>query len=148
MLMIIGFASIAAMLPAAMDAQSRNFSRYQAIEAYEIRPGILMMPRYSDDGKVCEVGLEKLHLSEKVVSLDFSLSRKAIDEIVDEMVPSSERGSRIHLLGDRDLAAKGGHSLVTFIEYENVAVRIYSRASPDNEENIAATITWKNRKCK
>jgi hypothetical protein len=38
------------------DQHNSHFSNYKAVEAYEIRPGILMMPRYAKDGSVCEVG--------------------------------------------------------------------------------------------
>ena len=35
-----------------------KFAKYKPVEAYEIQPGILMMPRYSADGQVCEIGIE------------------------------------------------------------------------------------------
>ena len=31
--------------------------------AYEIRPGVLVMPRYAQDGQVWEVGMEKRRYS-------------------------------------------------------------------------------------
>jgi hypothetical protein len=31
-----------------------QFKRYKAVEAYEVRPGVLMMPRYDSGGQVCE----------------------------------------------------------------------------------------------
>jgi hypothetical protein len=47
------------------SAQSSRFSKYKTVEAYEIGPGILMMPNFSSDGQVCEIGLEILHYSPK-----------------------------------------------------------------------------------
>jgi hypothetical protein len=29
-------------------------AKYKAVEAYEVRPGILVFPTYSEDGEVCE----------------------------------------------------------------------------------------------
>lgn len=52
----------------------QRFANYRRIEAYEVRPGILMLPRYTSDGKVCEIGLERLHYSPDLVRLDSGLS--------------------------------------------------------------------------
>jgi len=42
-------------------AQNERLFKYRAVEAYEIRPGILMMPRYSDSHEVCEIVLQRDH---------------------------------------------------------------------------------------
>lgn len=56
--------TIVIMLNATTTAQQR-FAKYPKIEAYEVRPGILMMPRYTVEGEVCEIGLERLNYSHK-----------------------------------------------------------------------------------
>jgi hypothetical protein len=61
--------TILIMLNAVTTAQ-QQFAKYRKIEAYEIRPGILMMPRYTADDRVCEIGLEKLHYSPERIRLD------------------------------------------------------------------------------
>ena len=58
-------AFICVFLPVGASAQSSRFSKYKTLEAYEIGPGILMMPNFSSDGQVCEIGLEILHYSPK-----------------------------------------------------------------------------------
>ena len=72
------------LLPALNTGRER-FAKYKPVEAYEIRQGILMMPRYSADGQVCEIGLEKLHYSPEMIRVDSSLSREEIDQIFDEL---------------------------------------------------------------
>jgi hypothetical protein len=135
----------------AMRSQSDKFPRYKAVEAYEIRPGILMMPSYAADGQVCEIGLERHHYSPEMIHLDSGLSRKEIDEIVDELAPERERGPKEGgLLGD--LISINGGSVTTSLTYENISVEIYSTLLPTKklqiaEEGVAATIKWKNRKC-
>jgi hypothetical protein len=148
---LIGLAGTFMLLFVAMRPQSGKFPSYKTVEAYEIRPGVLMMPRYSADGQVCEIGLERRHYSPEMIRLDSTLSRKEIDEIVDELAPENERGPKeVGLVGD--LVLIDGVGLTTTETYENISVEIDSRLMPSKkleiaEENVAATLTWKNRKC-
>jgi hypothetical protein len=139
------------MLNAATTTQQR-FAKYRKIEAYEVRPGILMMPRYTADNELCEIGLEKLHYSPSLIRLDSGLSRKEINEILDELVPADERGKPSKdTVGN--LITRGGHSLTTIIEFENVSIQIYSATSPSDRKNeitvneVIATVKWKHRIC-
>ena len=129
-----------------------QFSRYRAVEAYEIRPGILMMPRYSVEGQVCEIGLEKLHYSPELIRLDSDLSRQEISQIFDELVPSAERGPRPTSLLEQGMATVSGRGMIDDEEYQNASIRIFGDYSPDGKgggtlDEVAATLTWKNRKC-
>jgi hypothetical protein len=149
---LIGLALAAVLLPTAANPAHEKFAKYKAIEAYEIRPGVLMMPRYSSDGQVCEIGLEKLHYSPETIRLDSSLSRKEIDQIFDELVPAGERGPRSKDFAGA-LITQGGGSLTTNIDFENVSIQIYGAASPADGkggttvDEVAATLKWKNRRC-
>ena len=144
---------VAAMLLLPTSNPDREkFEKYKAIEAYEIRPGILLMPRYSADGQVCEVGLEKLHYSPEKIRLDSSLSRKEIDQIFDELVPSDERGPKPAGILEQGGTTFLGQGMVSDEEYQNISIRIYGIASPSGKggviaDEVAATLTWKNRMC-
>ena len=133
--------------------RSDKFTKYKAVEAYEIRPGILAMPRYSKDGQVCEVGLEREHYSPELIRLDASLSREEIDKIADELAPVDERGAKTKGLTERDLILRDGGSFTTLIDYENVSIMIYGAELPSRhrsqvvQDGLAAVIHWKNRKC-
>jgi hypothetical protein len=137
-------------LNSASIAQDR-FAKYPKIEGYEIRPGILAIPRYTANNEVCEIGLEKLLYSPRVVRLDPSLSRKEIDDILDELVPVAERGASKDPLGN-EITIEG---LVqsTRLNFENVSILIYGGASaysPKKEtivDEMVATVKWKNRTC-
>jgi hypothetical protein len=149
---LVSLAFTAMLLLLSVNPVREQFAKYKAIEAYEIRPGILMIPRYSADGQVCEIGLEELHYSPESIRLDSSLSRKEIDQIFDELVPADERGSRAKDFAGT-LITQGGHSLTTNIDFENVSIQIYGDASPaagkggTTADEVAATLKWKNRKC-
>ena len=149
---VIGLACMSMLLFHFASPQSSRFSGYKAVEAYEIRPGILMMPRYSNDGQVCEIGLEGRHYSPEKIRLGSNLSRKEIDQILEELVPVNERGNKTTAPGGGQIS-EAGHSLVASLEYENISVQIYSAVSSSKKheivaDDIAATIQWNNRKCR
>ena len=153
MLKLIGLACTAILLLFVAKPQSDKFSKYKTVEAYEIRPGILMVPTYSTDGQVCEIGIERRHYMPDKVTLSSGLSREEINQICDELAPVNERGSRPTNLLERGGVMQEGNTLLTSEEYENVSISIYSEAlsaSSGSElhiKNVAATITWKHRKC-
>lgn len=139
--------------PQVRSERNDQFLRYRAVEAYEIRPGVLMMPRYSANGQVCEIGLEKLHYSPERIRADSSLSRREVSEIFDELVPSDERGPRPQEPLQKGMTTFAGQGMVSDDEYQDVSIRIYSVISPTSkaayreDEVPADTLTWKNRKC-
>jgi hypothetical protein len=150
---LIVLAGSSILLFLAAKPQSDWFSKYKAVEAYEIRPGILMMPRYAEDGQVCEIGLERRHYTPEMIHLDSSMQRTMIDQIVDELAPVSERGPKTNLFGGREIAMMAGGGMTTVVDYENVSVQLFSsiifgkKGISSIDGNVAATITWKNRKC-
>jgi hypothetical protein len=151
---LTGSALVALVLLVAASPGRERFARYKAIEAYEIRPGILMMPRYSPDGQVCEIGVEKLHYTPERVRLSSSLSRKEVDQIFDELVPSAERGPKPEGPSDRgSMVFAGSNGMVVTEEYRDVSISFYGLTSPGagkdeiTLDEVAATIKWKSRSC-
>lgn len=142
----------ATLILSANSAQDR-FVKYKSLEAYEVRPGILMMPRYTADGRVCEIGLEKLHYSPEIIRLDSNISEEEVNQIFDELVPPDERGPKAKdQVGD--LITLAGQSLTTLVDYEKVSIQIHGkRLSNDRRKGIvvdqvAATLKWKDRPCR
>ncbi len=156
--MIKNFLSIgiAIALFVAAKPQSERFSKYKAIEAYEIRPGVMAMPRYSENGNLCKIDLERLKFSSGNMALGSMLSQDEIKEIADDLVPASERGRS---LPDQSHTSWEGQSTVTYEEFENISIEIYSALSLKPEDfppkpgmsfdvkDTVATIKWKQRKC-
>ena len=149
---------VAVLLLVGAEPQREMFSKYKSIEAYEVRPGIIAMPRRAEDGQVCEIGLEKLHYSPETISVDSGLSRKEIAEIFDEFVPSEERGPQPRNPIEQMLGGGiSGHAMVSAEQYQNVSIYIYGALSADALGNsktpatldeVAATLKWKNRHCR
>ena len=154
---LVGFMSSGVSTSATRSQTEGQFKRYKAVEAYEIRPGVLMMPRYDSTGQVCEIGLEKLHYSPEVVRHgsgwirretrhDSDWSRKEIDEIVAELAP--ERGART----DHEETALDDEFVTTFYGYENVTIQIHtwremSSQKDSTVEQDAVIIRWNHRDC-
>ncbi len=132
--------------------QKNSMTKYKAVEAYEVRPGILMFPTYSEEGQVCQIGLERSHYSPEIIRLDSTLAREDVDAIVDELAPASERGPKSQNPFD-DLMLVVGPGMTTFEEYENVTVNIERAVIANSKkkstvDDVAAVIIWKHRKCK
>jgi hypothetical protein len=138
-------------LTTATTGQQR-FAKYRKIEAYEVRPGILMIPRYTTDGEVCEIGLEKLHYSPEMATVDCSLSRKDLTEILDELVPPDERGRPSNDVTG-SVVTEGGNGMITSLDFENVSIQIFGDVlSSDHKgqtrvQEVLATAKWKKRRC-
>ncbi|HET9166036.1 MAG TPA: hypothetical protein VFP11_08565 [Candidatus Angelobacter sp.] len=127
-----------------------KFTGLPAVEAYEIRPGILMMPSYSDTGQVCQIVLEKRHVSPTNIDLDAEMSGEELSRIFDELVPKDERGRPKLNVGDNgNISMVDGHALATITMYENVSMRIYGKSKDTGPKSyVAATIDWEKRKCR
>ena len=131
----------------------RQFEKYRKIEAYEVRPGILMLPTYTADNQICEIGLERLHYSPDLVRLDSGLSRKQVEQILDELVPEDERGSPSKEVGG-SLITQSGKGLTTTMDFEHVSIQFYAAVlSSDHKretvvDEVVATVKWKNRACR
>ena len=147
---LMGLVCIMASLLLFAGAQGGKFSKYRAVEAYEIRPGILMVPKHTSDGQACEIVLERHHFSNETASLDSTMPHEVITQMVDELVPPSERGPLTTNLGREYLSAYSGNSVTTFADYKNVSIRIFGIASPAggaSAGDVVAVIHWNDRKC-
>jgi hypothetical protein len=151
-LSVMGLVSSAVSTSMAGSQSEDQFNRYKAVEAYEIRPGVLMMPRYDSVGRVCEIGLEKLHYSPEVIRHGSDLSRKEIDELTAELAPADERGAESDILAGSEITLADGGTMTTISDYENVTIEIHAwQLKSSNKESAveqdAVVIRWKHREC-
>jgi hypothetical protein len=113
----------AASLFAAFPPSGSDFSKYKKVEAYEIRPGILMMPVYNASEQICEIGLQPRNYSPELIRLTSDMPREEIRQAFDELVPPEARGP---LLPDQSFNSIQGSGMTENEEYENVSFQIYS----------------------
>jgi hypothetical protein len=142
---LVGLACAIALLLFPGELHNERFSKYKRVEAYEIRAGILVMPRYSADGQVCMVVLQKGHYVNGVADLDSTLPRTVVIQIFDELVPPSERGPLSTNAEMARLSVYSGNGVTSLLDYKNVSFDISRQAS--SPDDIVAVIQWKDRSC-
>jgi|HubBroStandDraft_5_1064220.scaffolds.fasta_scaffold142381_1 hypothetical protein len=145
MVKLAGIACAIVFLFVPAKLQNERFSRYKRVEAYEVDPGILMMPRYSMNGQVCMVVLQKDHYVNGAADLDSSLPREVITKVLDELVPPSERGPLSTNEEMARLSVYAGNGVTSLVDYKNVSFDISRQASSPGD--IIAVVQWRERSC-
>jgi hypothetical protein len=116
------------------------------VKEYEVRPGIVMMTTFSDDGRVCKMYVERRHFSETGFDQRLYLPQEMIIELIDELVPPEVRGNKTKGDGFSRITGQLSDQLY---DYENVSITVLaSAASGDCNGGAALIIKWKNRACK
>jgi hypothetical protein len=155
MSMLPYLAGAAALVLVGAQPQIELFAKYKHVKAYEIRPGALAMPRYAEDGQICEIGVEKRSYSLGMIRIGDSFSQKEIDQSVDELAPLDERGPMSKGLMASMMTVRG-RTCSNATVYENVTILGYGGISSDagrrsgltSSGDLAFTIQWTKRKCK
>jgi hypothetical protein len=145
---VLGVASLA-FISLTIVQPARDFeSRYPRIESYQIRPGVFATPSYAKTGVLCAVSIEKRHVQGDTVDLGSTIPHKVALEIIDELVPPSERGKpTMQLAGHDYIDLINGSSDVAIAEYEKVSIQIHgtsTHATVTDSGDLAVVITWKN----
>lgn len=159
-LLSLALIPVVSSLMVAAQGKDRNLlSGFEAVSGYEVRAGVLAIPRFASDGQICEIGLQPLFYSPEGTRLNTKFTPDIINEIFDELVPAEERGPRPQNLLEKGAIDFQGQSMTTDEEYENVSIHIYSTVTNSgdvsrpstyqfNETDVLATLSWKHRKCK
>ena len=129
------------------QAQSANElrARYGSpLEAYEIRPHILMTVKSGDGGQICQYVVEARHTFQDKVTDESLMSDKTALELIDELVPVSLRGRS---LGESIIISS---CLGVVIKtYERVEIRKYVACSSNGEDGIdSIVIEWRKWECR
>jgi hypothetical protein len=121
---------------------------YPVVTSYEVRPGILMIPRYTADGQVCEMSFARQHTTRSGVYLDSLISDKLANDIYDELVPPAVRGHELHDAPDPSgTVVTVGSTDITLYNYENIQIT-YETLTGQRPGVVAVVISWKNRTCR
>jgi hypothetical protein len=124
--------------------QVDEYKQYRAVHSYEIRPGVLISPSYSDEGRVCEIAIEKRHYSGKAVDVDAAMSSEEIELLFDELAPLEERG-QLKFPDVVELTEEHGWFRMTTIPYKNVSLQMYGRV--ESKKYVAAIVKWDRQEC-
>lgn len=137
------------LLALVLGTSNDKFRKYHAVEAYEIRPGVIITPAYTASHDLCEISIEKRHYSNNNVDMDAAMPKEEILSLFDELVSREERGQPgWKIPGDTEVTEIDSGVLTTRLLYENVAIAMYgSKDRPDRQKYIAAIISWNKQQC-
>jgi hypothetical protein len=119
-------------------------TKYHQVTSYELRPGVIMTPRFAANGQVCEMDIEKRHKTDTGINFGSSFSAKEVRELVDELAPEQERGK--NLTEPLNSIIDGGFNTTEY-KYENILVSVRGITRPQPEDMIVI-ITWQKRSCR
>src|ERR1700735_5749218 len=127
---------------APQTAQERA-AKYPVVSYYEVRPGVLMEPRYSADGQICGFRLFAKQAMPKMNNFYLRLRDRTIEGILADLVPVDMRSQRAKDFG---MLARVGKVSNEVDDYENVfvekmfteaqtmwSVQIKSRSCPQDQ---------------
>jgi hypothetical protein len=99
-------------------------NKYTHHEVYEIQPGVQMTAKFAANGLVCEMQVEQAHFGKDGVDMRFGIDTVRLGDLLDQLVPPSERGKK-----DKSSGMDVGMGQVTesVERYANVDVHVISR---------------------
>jgi uncharacterized protein (DUF433 family) len=116
-------------------------AKYPTVSAFQVRPGILMTAKYAEDGQVCQLVLERRYTPDQS-DAESSIPGKVEDQLLDELVPTVERGpATSRWLGNSYVAGGVTH---TERDFENVLIEIDGTVLSGDKILV---IHWKKRTC-
>jgi hypothetical protein len=103
--------------------------------------------KYAENGEVCQVSIEKLHIQQDGVELGAStMPRKLVLEMIDELAPPSMRGqATVQLAGSDYISVTSGSADIEAANYQNLSAQIYTTTSAPGD--IAVVLQWKRKAC-
>lgn len=130
------------MLPIPAQTADQLAQEYRPVAAFEARPGILLVPRFADNGEVCEIKLERVQSLESQADNDAEKSSRTFKGLIDEIAPPNERGREAEfLLPDSEVI---GESSRIVRDFDNVVIEEDGTVSSGVE---MVAIRWKWRTC-
>jgi hypothetical protein len=108
-------------------------------ETFLIRPGIIVTASYNSTGQITEF-LITPQLTGLIKSKSRGLSLETLNELIDELIPMSERGRGLFGGGFIIGCMPRNDCYGSYMEYEKII--IYYNAGPNREANYAV-IQWR-----
>jgi hypothetical protein len=138
----IFFAAWAVILIGCSGSFAQTVKEFQArygkpIEVYEIRPGILLYPKFDADGRLIEARIQRSIATGSTIYLDSELPDDQLVKILNELVPPERRGTRSDLSGLLVVVGPGG---TQSDDYENVSITRYFSAGHGKKLSFSGTM--------
>lgn len=144
-LSLLQFVLVLSAVGVAAQSTTELQSKYGSpLDAFVIRPGLLMTVKYAAEGKVCEMYIVEARTPGSNIGLRTPLSFETAPELIGELVPVSERGKKL-----RWPVQATGMTMMVFYKYENVSVELVQNLLPAGGwSDSSLEIKWNNRGCR
>lgn len=103
-----------------------------------MRPGVMMTVSFTGEDRVREIVIEPQGVQTTEKSTGKGMSPARLTKIINEVVPTSERGRLL-----REFTFSGGCSDIRTSEYERVTISRTHNCGPEGGRGVSATIRWK-----
>ena len=144
-IVMLSFVCISNVSPAQTAQQLA--SRFRAVTAYEIRPGILMLSKFDRGGQICEAIVEPLRQGSDSKTQQLTLSNKLADELAEEIVPVEFRGAAARFFDPDSTVAGGVYQLKTNYEFVSIEKMGNVPQNAGDDTIQVVRIKWTNRTC-
>jgi hypothetical protein len=109
-------------------------------EHYAVRPGIMLVATYADNGAPCEMRIEPKKSSD--ASPHDTMDSEVVTEIIDELVPVARRGPFV-----TEYDVNGGCTGFKVAECELVRISRQTRCQAQGGGTYSVSIHWKAADC-
>lgn len=146
---LVGIVAVALCIPFIVTAQTQQQleQKHPKVNAYLVRPNLLLTAKFASDGRVCEMVLEPRRWTEEKVVLVSTLSEPDTIRVIEEIVPESERGNRLKGSPFDGMTSVAGGSSTTFYKYENMTIEFYGNTRQQCTGDMVAFVKFTNRSC-
>jgi len=133
--------SVVAQTPIELEAKYGS-----PVNAYVIRPGLLMTVKYTVSARICEMSIIEAQTPGSNIILRTLLTPEIVPKMINELIPEGERGKKIRSYG---LVQTQGMTGQFLYNYENVSIELVQQFKPSEgwSDNILK-IKWNHRVCK
>ena len=124
----------------ALTAHAQSAEKLRArygspLEAFEVRPHVLMTVKSSEDGWAYEYVIEARHKSRDKMDAESLMSARTVKDILTEVAPESSRGSH-----RRSTTFNSGCNELSVATYERVEIRTFSTCPSVAGNSIASVV--------
>ena len=128
------------------QTESQLDESFPHVKAYAVRPNIFLTAKFGNDGRVCQMVLEPRRYTDEVIVLVSNLSKKETVEVIEEIVPESDRGRKVEHPKWLESDIAGGVITTTY-QYENMTIQFHGSVRQQDSDSMVATVTWPQRSC-
>lgn|SRR5438045_6137697 len=148
---LFSLAILVALIPAnaAAQTESQLDQNYTRLRVYAVRPNISLTAKFGNDGRVCEMVLEPRRYDWKKIVLLSNLLEQETVGVIEEVVPESDRGSRLEGGGFSKWLKSdiSGGFITTTYRYDNMTIQFHGTVRKKDSDSMVAVVTFPQRSC-